>query len=142
MEFSNYLNFNGQCQEAFKFYEQCFGAKIEMMMTHGEAPMEDKGPAEWRDKIMHVSLRVGNTTLMGSDAPPQRYQKPQGFFVSLAVEAPSDAERIFQALSEGGTVHMPLQKTFWADRFGMVADRFDIPWMVNCGSGKPEGAGD
>jgi PhnB protein len=81
---------------------------------------------------MHVRLEVGDSVLMGSDAPPDRYKPPQGFSVNIAVEKPEEAERIFHALAEGGNVGMPLQQTFWAARFGMVVDRFGIPWMVNC----------
>ena len=132
MELNPYLTFNGQCQAAFKFYERCFGGKIEMMMTHGESPMADQVPAGWRDKVMHARLVAGERVLMGSDAPPDRYQKPQGFSVSLSVGKPAEAERIFNALAENGSVQMPIQKTFWAERFGTVTDRFGIPWMINC----------
>jgi PhnB protein len=133
MQLNSYLNFNGQCAEAFKFYERCLGGKIQMIMTHGESPMADRVAPEWRDKILHVTLAVGGGLLMGCDAPPQHYEKPQGFFVQVAVEHPDDAERLFQALSENGTVRMPLQQTFWAARFGMLVDRFGTPWMINCG---------
>lgn len=126
-----YLNFNGQCEAAFKFYEQCFGGKNLMIMRHGEAPMGEQSP-EFRDKIMHAHLNVGDAVLMGSDAPPQRYQAPQGFYVSYGLKDTAEAERIFKTLSESGNVQMPLQETFWAARFGMVVDRFGIPWMINC----------
>ena len=88
-------------------------------------------PPEWGKKIMHVALNLGSEYLMGSDTPPQYYKPPQGFSVSLSVDGTSDAERIFNALAEGGTVGMPLQQTFWAARFGMVTDRFGIPWMIS-----------
>ena len=133
MQLNSYLNFNGQCAAAFKFYERCLGGKIQMIMTHGESPMADRVAPEWRDKIMHVTLAVGDGLLMGCDAPPQHYEKPQGFFVQMAVEHPDDAERLFQALSENATVRMPLQQTFWAARFGMLVDQFGTPWMINCG---------
>ena len=132
MQLNPYLVFNGQCGAAFKFYEQCFGGRIEMMMTHGESPMAAQSPPEWRDKIMHVRLAIGDKVLMGSDAPPDRYQKPQGFSISLGIDDPAEAERIFNALSQDATVQMPLQQTFWAARFGMLTDRFGTPWMVNC----------
>jgi PhnB protein len=132
MELNPYLNFNGQCEAAFRFYEKCLGGKIEMMMKHGESPIADQVPAQWRDKIMHVRMVAGGKVLMGSDAPPDRYAKPQGFSVSLSVAEPAEAERIFNALAQGGTVQMPLQQTFWALRFGSVVDRFGIPWMINC----------
>jgi len=136
MQLSAYLNFDGQCEAAFKFYEQCLGGKMQMMMTYGESPMADHVTPESRNKIMHVSLAVGDSVLMGSDAPPQRYEKPQGLFVHIRIDNPVDAERLFQALSENGTVRMPLQQTFWAARFGMLVDRFGIPWMINCGQPK------
>ncbi len=132
MQLNPYLLFNGQCEAAFKFYARCLGGKIEMAMTHGESPMADQVPPEWRSKIMHARMAAGDMVLMGSDAPPDRYEKPQGFSVSLSVDSPAAAERIFRALEESGTVRMPLQETFWALRFGMVTDRFGIPWMVNC----------
>jgi PhnB protein len=127
-----YLNFNGQCEAAFNFYEKVLGGKIEFKMTHGESPMADKVSADWQKKIMHATLRVGNNVIMGSDAPPQYYQKPQGFSVSYSVDKPEDAERIFKALSEKGSVQMALEQTFWAKRFGMFTDQFGIPWMINC----------
>jgi PhnB protein len=133
MELSTYLTFNGQCEAAFKFYEKCLGGKIEMMMTHAQSPMADQVPANWRDKVMHVRMRVGgDKVLMGSDAPPEHYEKPQGFSVSFSVAKPEEAEHVFKALSEGGTVRMPLQQTFWAVRFGTLVDKFGVPWMVNC----------
>jgi PhnB protein len=132
MKLNAYLNFNGDCAAAFKFYERSFGGKIVFMQTHGDSPMADQVPPDWRDKIMHATLQVGDAVLMGTDAPPQHYQKPQGLFVSLSVAKPEDAERIFEDLAEKGTVQMPIQKTFWSVRFGMLVDRFGIPWMANC----------
>ncbi len=132
MQLNAYLTFNGQCEAAFRFYERCLGAKIEMMMTHGESPMANQMPPEWRSKVMHSRLVVGDNVLMGSDAPPDRYNAPKGFSVSLSVDDPAQAERIFHALQENGTVQMPLQETFWARRFGMLVDRFGVPWMINC----------
>lgn len=139
-----YLNFDGQCREAFKFYEQVLGGKIEFMATFGESPGGDQMPPEARDGIMHVSLKVGGCTLMGSDAPPGTFAQPQGLYVSINVDEPALADRIYNALAEGGNVQMPIDKTFWAERFGMVVDRFGTPWMVNCtgsmaavGSGAP-----
>jgi PhnB protein len=133
MQLNSYLTFNGQCEEAFKFYAQCLGGKIELMMPHAGSPVEAHVPPEWRDKILHATLVVGEAVLMGSDAPPGHYEQPKGFSVSLHLKDPSEAERIFDTLSEGGTVRMPLEQTFWAVRFGMLVDRFGIPWMVNCG---------
>jgi PhnB protein len=132
MEIGPYLNFKGNCAEAFKFYERTLGGKIVMMQTHGDSPMKDHVPADWRDKIMHVRLVVGNYALMGSDAPPEHYVPTQGFYVSVSVDGPANAERVFNAFAEGGKVNMPFQKTFWSAGFGMVVDQFGTPWMVNC----------
>jgi PhnB protein len=135
MQVNTYLNFNGQCAEAFRFYAQVLGGKIEAMMTHRDSPIADQVPPGWHDRVLHARLVVGDTVLMASDSPPERYEKPQGMYVSLQVPDVADAERIFQALAQNGTVTMPFEKTFWAERFGMVVDRFGTPWMVNCEQG-------
>jgi PhnB protein len=135
MQIHTYLLYDGQCGEAFRFYERVLGGKIDFIQTHGESPMADQTPPELRDKVMHVHMTVGDQVLMGSDAPMQHFEKPQGFSVSLGIEDPAEAERVFNGLAEGGTVTMPLQKTFWAERFGMLVDRYGIPWMVNCQAG-------
>lgn len=132
MQLNPYLNFNGQCEAAFKFYEQCLGGKILMVLRHGESPMACDVPVEWRQKISHVRMALGEVLLMGSDAPPDHYQAPQGFSVALVLDTPAEADRIFKALADGGTVQMPIQQTFWALCFGMVVDRFGTPWMISC----------
>jgi PhnB protein len=132
MHLNPYLTFNGQCEAAFKFYQQCLGGKIEMMLNHADSPMADQVPSDWRNKIMHARMTVGDQLLMGSDAPPEHYEAPKGFSVSIGVTDPADAERIFSALAANGTVRMALQQTLWAVRFGMLVDRFGIPWMINC----------
>ena len=132
MKLNSYLTFNGQCEAAFKFYEQCLGGKIVAMVTHVGTPAEEQVPAEWRNKLLHARLIVGDEVLMGSDAPPDRYEESKGFSVTVGIDDPTDAERIFDALAKNGTVKMPIQKTFWAVRFGMLVDQFGIPWMVNC----------
>ena len=114
MELNPYLSFNGKCEAAFKFYERCLGGKIVAMMTYEGSPMQDRTLSGWRKKIMHARLTVGDKILMGSDAPPDRYEPMKGFSVTLGIDDPKDAERIFHALSENGTVQMPIQKTFWA----------------------------
>ena len=111
------------------------GGKVESH-TYAGSPAESDIPPEWRDKIMHARLAVGDAVLMGSDAPPAHYQKPQGFSVSVSVKDAADGERIFKDLSEGGHVQMPFQKTFWAAGFGMCVDQFGIAWMVNCEQGQ------
>jgi PhnB protein len=133
MQLSPYLNFKGQCEAAFKFYERVLGGKIEAMITYAGTPAEEHAPPELRNKILHARLIVGSDALMGSDAPPDRYDAPKGFSVSLQIDDPAEAERIFHALAENGIVQLPIQQTFWADRFGMLVDQFGIAWMVNCG---------
>ena len=132
MQLNPYLFFNGQCEAAFKFYEKVLGGKIVVMMPHEGTPAAAQVPPEWLKKIIHARLAVGDKVLMGSDAPPDRYQETKGFSVSIGVDTPAEAERIFHALSENGKVHMPMDKTFFAERFGMLADRFGIPWMIIC----------
>ena len=132
MQLNPYLNFNGQCQAAFKFYAQVLGGKIEAMIPHAGTPAEEHVPAEWHDKIMHARMTVGDTVLMASDSPPEHYKEPKGFSVALQIKDPADAERVFHALAKNGSVQMPIQQTFWAVRFGMLVDLFGIPWMVNC----------
>jgi PhnB protein len=133
MKVEPYLTFNGDCEAAFRFYEKHLGGRIEMMMKFGESPMASQMPAELLDKVIHVRMTIGDEVLMASDAPPDRYEKPQGFSVSLSVTDPVEARRIFDGLAQKGTIQMPLQKTFWAVLFGMCVDRFGTPWMVNCG---------
>lgn len=133
MQLTPILTFNGRCEEAFKFYQQCLGGNIQTMMTWGESPMADHVASEFRDKIIHTTLIAGETTLMGGDSPADRYEKPGGFSIAINIDDPAEAERIFKALAESGSVTMPLQKTFWAALCGMAVDRFGIPWMVNCG---------
>ncbi|MGC4002321.1 MAG: glyoxalase/bleomycin resistance/extradiol dioxygenase family protein [Pirellulales bacterium] len=132
MELHAYLTFEGNCAEALKFYERAIGAKVELAMTHGASPMAEHSPKEWHDKILHASVRVGSTSFFASDAPPGRYVRPAGFALSINLVDPVLAEKTFAALSEGGEVGFPLQKTFWAVLFGVVTDRFGTPWMVNC----------
>jgi PhnB protein len=133
MQMNPYLTFNGQCEAAFKFYQQCLGGTIAMMLTHGDSPIAKDVPPDWHRLIMHARLECGDVVLMGSDAQPDRYARPQGISVSLQFTDPAEAERVYQALSENGSVTMPLQPTFWAERFGMFTDGFGTPWMINCG---------
>jgi PhnB protein len=132
MQLNPYLVFNGNCEAAFKFYEKVLGGKIEAMLPHEGTPAAEHVPPEWRNKIMHARLSVGDKVLMGSDAPPDHYEAMKGFSVTLGIDRPADAERIFHALAEKGTVRLPIQQTFWAARFGMLVDQFGTPWMINC----------
>lgn len=132
MKINPYLMFDGNCEAAFKFYEQCLGGKITMMMTHKEAPSAEDVPSEWHDKIMHACLDLSDRLLMGSDCPPGHFEIPQGFYVQMSVAEPDEAERVFHALAENGKVTMPIAQTFWSVRFGMLIDQFGTPWMINC----------
>jgi PhnB protein len=132
MQLNPYLNFDGQCEAAFKFYEQVLGGKITFMMTWGEMPGADQFPAESHKLIMHATLSVGTGVLMGADAPPGRYQQPKGINVSIHLKDIAEGERIFNALADNGTVQMPFEQTFWSPGFGMLIDQFGIPWMINC----------
>jgi PhnB protein len=133
MQMNAYLTFDGQCEAAFKFYAQCLGGTIEAMYPFGETPAAEHVPPDLREKIMHARLALGDQALMGSDSiPDQPYEGVKGCSVSLNVDTPAEAERIFHSLAENGTVTMPLEKTFWAARFGMLVDQFGVPWMVNC----------
>jgi PhnB protein len=102
------------------------------MMTYGESPEKERMPPQTHDLVIHATLSLGDQLLMGSDAPPDHYSRPQGVYVSLHFNDVAEGERVFKGLSEGGTVQMPFQKTFWAERFGMCIDRFAILWMINC----------
>jgi PhnB protein len=132
MQMYPYLSFNGQCEEAFQFYEQCLGGQLGMIFRYAGSPLADQVPAGWQDKVMHGSLTIGEQVLMGGDVAPDRYEVPKGFSLSLQIKNTSEAERVFQELAKDGRVAVPLGKTFWAARFGMVVDRFGIPWSINC----------
>src|SRR5258706_13390349 len=105
-----YLAFNGQCEEAFKLYEKCLGGKITFMQTYGDSPMGPQTPAELHKRVMHATLAVGDQVLQGSDSPGG-YEKPQGFTIAIALSDAAEAERIFSALAENGTVQTPLEET-------------------------------
>jgi len=132
MQISPYLSFNGQCEAAFKFYERCFDGQLGAIFRYNGSPLADQVPTDWQDKVMHGSVRIGELVLMGGDVAPDRYEEPKGFSLSLQIKSPTEAERVFQELAKDGRVGMPLEKTFWAERFGMVTDRFGIPWLINC----------
>ncbi len=125
------LSFNGQCEEAFKLYERCMNGKITFMLAWGNSPMSKDAPPEWSSKINHATLKIGSLTLQGADPAPGSYEAPGGFVIVLDPKI-ADADRLFAELAEGGKVSLPLQETFWAHRFGMVTDRFGIPWAINC----------
>jgi PhnB protein len=126
MALNPYLYFDGQCEEAFRFYQKCLGGKITFMMSWEGSPMAGQTPPGWAMKILHAALASDDGLLEGCDAMPGEYKKPQSFCVMLKPKDAAEAERIFRALAEG------MAQTFWALRFGMVVDRFGMPWLINC----------
>ena len=132
MQLVPYLNFNGNCAEAFRFYERVLGGKIEVLLTHADSPIAAQVPPEWKDRVLHARLVVGDQVLLASDAPPEKYAPTRGIYAFAGLDTPEEAERIFAALAGGGTITMPFGPTFWASAFGMCVDRFGIGWMVNC----------
>lgn len=132
MKLTPYLSFNGECEAAFGFYEKLFKGKILAMMTHEGSPAEAQTPPEWQKKILHACMTIGDQTLMASDIPSSQSKPMNGFNVAVQVDSPSEANRIFDALTEGGNVTVPITETFFAHRFGIVSDRFGTPWMILC----------
>ena len=132
MKIHAYLMFDGQCEAAFNRYAEVFGGKLEMM-RYADSPEDMEVPAEYQQRVMHVCLTVGDQLLMASDNLPQYpYEGIKGCSVSLQVDNVPEAERLYEALSAGGSVQMELQATFWATRFAMLTDRFGVSWMINC----------
>jgi PhnB protein len=128
-----YLFFDGRCEEALEFYRRALGAKVEMMMRFKEAPDQPPAgtlPPGSENKVMHASLRIGETVVMASDGHCAQQARFQGFSLSVTAKDEAEAERVFAALAEGGQVQMPLAKTFFSPKFGMLADRFGVGWMV------------
>jgi PhnB protein len=134
MQMTTYLTFRGQCEEALESYQANLGGQVGPIFRYRGTPLAEQVPADWQDKVMHGSLVIGDQVLMVADVVPERYDEPKGISLSLQMKDTSEAERIFEALAKGGRVVMPLEKTFWAARFGMVVDRFGIPWLINCDS--------
>jgi PhnB protein len=132
MKLATYLNFEGQCKAAFEYYAEHLGGQLEGMMTFADSPMAEEATPENRDQIMHACMSIDGQLLMGSDCPPEYFEKQQGISVMLGVDSVPEAERIFNALAVNGEIKMPLAETFWAERFGMVTDQFGTPWMINC----------
>jgi Uncharacterized protein conserved in bacteria len=132
MHVTTYLSFNGQCEAAFTLYERVLGGRLGPIFRYAGSPMADTVPPEWQNKIMHASLTIGEHVVMGGDPAPDSYEEPKGFSLSINMKSAPEADRIFRELATDGRVLVPLEKTFWAERFGMVIDRFGIPWMINC----------
>ncbi|MDD5250794.1 MAG: VOC family protein [Rhodocyclaceae bacterium] len=131
MKTTTYLSFPGNCEAALKFYETAIGAQIKHLSLYRGSPMELDVPPEMRDKVLHGVLDIGGDTLMAADSMGEAVPM-SGFAITLNSDTPAEAERLFAALAAGGAITMPLQETFWARRFGMLVDRYGVPWMVNC----------
>jgi PhnB protein len=130
MKLLTYLNYGGNCRQAFEFYEQHLGGKITMFMTHGELPDASKVPPEWRNAVLHARIEMGDTTILGADIPPDRFQPMRSAYLSLVVDDVGEAERTYALLSDGGQIFMPMAETFFSRRFAMLRDRFGTSWMI------------
>ena len=128
MKLDVYLNYAGNCQQAFRFYEQELGGKVMMMMTHGQGPNAANMPAEQRDTILHARIRIGDSVLMGADIP--KSEPMRSAYLTLTLDSEAEAERLYAVLSEGGQIFMKMEKTFFANRFAMLRDRFGTSWML------------
>ena len=128
MRLNTYVNFAGNCAEAFRYYEKHLGGKIGMMMTHGQAPAQSRVKPEWKDMVLHATITLGGTELLAADIPSA--EPMRSAYLTLNVESAAEAERIFAALSDGGKTLMPLEETFFATRFGQARDRFGMNWMI------------
>jgi PhnB protein len=132
MQLYPHLTFDGQCEAAFKFYEECLEGKTIFMVTYENTPVDFQIPSDWRGKVSHATFALNDFRFSGSDVLPGQYQRPQGFALQFNLSDPVKTERIFKTLAGSGSVQMPLQETFWALRFGTLVDQFGIPWFLNC----------
>ena len=130
MKLHTYLNYGGNCAEAFRFYEQHLGGKIIMMMTYAEMPEPKNFPPGMEKQVLHASIELGETQLLASDVPPERFQPMRSAYLALSVDSIAEAERIYQLLSDGGEIFMPMAETFFAFRFAMLRDKFGTSWMI------------
>ena len=130
MKLYTYLNYGGNCEQAFRFYEQHLGGKISMMLHHGEQPGASAVEAELKNTVLHARITIGETELLGADVPPGRFQPMRSAYLSLLVDSIEEAERIYALLSDGGEIFMPMAETFFAFRFAMLRDKFGTSWMI------------
>jgi PhnB protein len=128
---SPHLCFDGQCREAMQLYQAILGGTLQTMLTYGETPMASSMESRWHDMIVHATLVLDEVELTGVDLIPGSYQRPQGFFVTLTVPGVARAKEIFTALGQCGEIKLPFEKTFWSPGFGVLIDRFGIPWEIN-----------
>ncbi len=130
MKLHTYLNYGGNCRQAFEFYQRHLGGKIAAMMTRAEMPNPGEVPPDLKDSILYASIDLGETQLMASDAPPDRFQPMRSAYLSLTVDSAEEADRTYNLLADGGQVFMPMEETFFAQRFGMLRDKFGTSWMI------------
>jgi PhnB protein len=130
MKLHTYLNYGGNCKEAFQFYEKHLGGKILMMMTHADQPEPKNIPAGWENAILYARMKIGETDLMASDVQPEHFKPMRSVYLSLNLDSTEEAERVYELLKEGGEIFMPMTETFFAFRFGMLRDRFGTSWMI------------
>jgi PhnB protein len=130
MQLHTYLNYGGNCEQAFRFYEQQLGGKITFLMRHGEQPGPSQLPAEWNGKILHARLSLGGTDLLGADIPPDRFQPMRSAYLTLTLASTDEAERVYALLTDGGEIYMAIAETFFAHRFAMFRDKFGTSWML------------
>lgn len=131
MSVSIFLNFPGNCAEAFRFYEQHLGAKLGNMLSYGSSPMADEFPQHWQDKIINAELVLQNQRITGSDALPDHYAEPAGVALLLSTDNADQARRIFEVLAQEGDIQLPMRTTFWSPCYGIVKDKFGITWKLN-----------
>ena len=130
MKLDIYLNYPGNCRQAFRFYEQHLGGKMIALSRFTDAPTTTGVPANWKDKVMYARMTLGETEVSGNDVPPDRFEPMRSVYLSLTVDSTPEAERIYALLSDGGQVFMPMQETFFAFRFAMLRDKFGTSWMI------------
>ena len=130
MKLYTYLNYGGNCRQAFQFYEQHLGAKVTSITTHGEGPDTGNVPSDWKNAVLHARLEIAGTILLGADIPPDRFQPMRSAYLTLMIESVAEAERIYALLTDGGEIFMPMEETFFAHRFAMLRDRFGTSWML------------
>ena len=131
MKLLTYVNYGGNCRQAFEFYAQHLGGTITMMMKHGSGPDAQRLPPERHDTVLHARMDIGGTTLLGVDVAPDQYQPMRSAYLTLMLDSVEDAERVYSLLTEGGTIFMPMAEMFFAKRFAMLRDRFGTSWMLH-----------
>lgn len=137
MKLNTYLNYGGNCEQAFRFYEQHLGAKVLTMMHFDGIPDQSQVPVGAKDQVVHAQLELGGAVLMGSDDPTGNFQPMRSAYLTLTVDTAEEAERLYKLLTEGGQIFMPMAETFFAQRFAMLRDRFGTSWMLLCDGPRP-----